>query len=423
MIYRVTNADSLEYLRTQPDNSYDWSLCDPPYGFGFMSKKWDTTVPEAALWREVYRTLKPGAHLLAFGGPRTYHRLAIAIEEAGFEIRDCISWIFGSGMPESTNISKLIDKRAGAVREVVGTWKPTGSARPEKGGKSPANKRPNSGDLEYDEAELPITVGATPLAKAFDGYGTGLKPSVEMICVARKPIDGTLAENAETWGTGGLNISECRIGEFKDHNGATGRWPGNVILDEDAGALLDAQTGDRPSTLTGRADPSRSHANPANPDIERDSMFGKGKAVGAVYADSGGASRFFYSAKVSRREREVGCDALPRRSPSETVDREHDSAVIENPRAGAGRTCKGVANQHPTLKPIALTTYLAKLILQPARGRMLCPFGGAGSEAIGACLAGWTFVDVIEREAEYIPIIEARMAHWTREIQMGLTGQ
>lgn len=414
MKYQITNDDSLNYLKTQPGNSYDGCLCDPPYGWGFMGKKWDASTPDAALWREVYRTLKPGAHLLAFGGPRTYHRLAIAIEEAGFEIRDCISWIFGSGMPKSTNISKLIDKRAGAEREVVGTWKPTGSARPVKGSKGHANKRPNSGELEYDEAELPITVGATPLAKAFGGYGTGLKPSVEMICVARKPIEGTLAENAEAWGTGGLNISECRVGEFKDHNVATGRWPGNVILDEDAGGTLDAQSGDRPGMSGGgkhRAD------------------YGGGMFGGIdgnpshARADSGGASRFFFSAKVSRKEREAGCDALPRRSPSETVDREPDSAGIENPRAGAGRTGKGVANHHSTLKPISLTTYLAKLILPPARGRMLCPFGGAGSEAIGACLAGWAFVDVIEREAEYIPIIEARMAHWTREIQMELTGQ
>ncbi|HRU02413.1 MAG TPA: DNA methyltransferase, partial [Victivallales bacterium] len=274
----IHNINCLEGLKLLPDNSIDSIVTDPPYELGFMGKSWDSTgiAYNIELWKECLRVLKHGGHLLAFGGTRTYHRMACAIEDAGFEIRDQIQWIYGSGFPKSMNISKAIDKKLGAEREVIGIGK--GAGKNPKGLKYDDDKQ-SGGHLknEYD-----LTIPKTTEAKQWEGWGTALKPANEPIVVARKPLsEKTVAENVLKWGTGGINIDDCRVEyDMTDTNPATnplyrekngyktnyridsnpsaytlkkqegtmninnqGRFPANVILDEEAGKMLDEQSG------------------------------------------------------------------------------------------------------------------------------------------------------------------------------------
>ena len=269
-INKIYNDDCLEGMKTLSDNSVDSVVTDPPYELGFMGKSWDSTgiAYNVEMWKEVLRVLKPGGHLLAFGGTRTYHRMACAIEDAGFEIRDQMQWIYGSGFPKSMDISKAIDKSKGATREVIGITVTRDLSR-------------HNGEIKGDmlvgcsrgSAEIPITSPATSEAKQWDGWGTALKPSNEPIVVARKPLsEKTIAANVLRWGTGGLNIDGCRIGNETEH---VGRFPANIILDEVAGELLDAQSG----TLKSGSNCRRTKV---------------------------GASRFFYCAKAAKKERGEG---------------------------------------------------------------------------------------------------------------------
>lgn len=416
----IHEGDALAILRTLPSDHYHGSLTDPPYGLSFMGHAWDHGVPSAEVWAEVLRCLRPGAHLLAFGGTRTFHRLACAIEDAGFEIRDCMQWLYATGFPKSLDVSKAIDREAGAGREVVGPPTPGGSGQ---------------GNAYGNITRPPATAPATQ----WSGHGTALKPAWEPIIVARKPLDGTVAENVQRWGCGGLAIDACRIESFGPPSGWSssgskasanlamgganyardpkpdsplGRWPANVILDEEAGAILDAQSGNRKSTLTGRADPSAQHPHPADPSGTRASMFGNGQARGGVYADSGGASRFFYCPKASRSERDAGLEEFEARSRAEATRRKEGSPGSKNAAAGAGgENCRNI---HPTVKPIALARYLARLILPPIPdARMLTPFSGSGSEVIGALQAGWSHVDGIDSWGVAVRISRARIAHWS----------
>ena len=249
--YTLHTGDNREVLKTFDDNSIDSIVTDPPYELGFMGKKWDASgiAYDVDLWKECLRVLKPGGHLLAFGGSRTYHRMAVAIEDAGFEIRESIAWIYSTGFPKSHDVSKALDKQAGAEREVIGADKNFGASKKSEGKQS-------FGDYA---GQWNITVPATDLAKQWQGWGTALKPATETIVVARKLLQGTVADNVQAWGVGALNIDGCRVG------GDDGRWPANIILDEEAAQMLDEQ--------------------------------------------SGGASRFFYIPKASRAEREAGLDA------------------------------------------------------------------------------------------------------------------
>lgn len=409
----IHHADVLDALRAMPDNSFHGCLTDPPYGLSFMGHQWDHGVPSAEVWREVLRVLRPGAALLAFGGTRTFHRLTCAIEDAGFEVRDCLMWLYGSGFPKSHDVSKAIDREAGAVREVVGEYRmPMDSTAP--------GREPSQG-LGYGSGAAscvgrPITAPATEAARQWEGHGTALKPAWEPIILARKPLEGTVAANVQRWGCGALAIDASRVEGLAEKPGGKirsvrhfdghetgradkdapepnplGRWPANVILDEEAGAALDAQSGNRPSTLTGRADPAKAHAHPADPAKRRGSMFGNESAQASVYADSGGASRFFkqcgyteedarfmYCAKASRKERDAGVEG---------------------------------GSKHPTVKPLALTTYLARLILPPVEGaRLLVPFCGSGSEMLGGTRAGWSHVEGIDSWDVAVKIARARTA-------------
>ena len=399
MTARVICGDVAEMCATLDADSFDAVLCDPPYGLSFMGRKWDYEVPDAALWRSVLRVCKPGAHLIAFSSARTYHRAAVQIEDAGFDIRDCIAWMYGSGFPKSLDVSKALDAASGAKREKIGN----GTAGLGKGSNGPAHEGGYG-------ASYAITAPAFDAAKEWDGYGTALKPAFEPAVLARKPLDGTVAANVTKWGTGALAIDASKIegptngsswggvqsspigyaGNVPSGFTAGGRWPSNVLLDEEAGALLDAQSGE-------------SDAQP----VGDWGTLGSRKS-GVHFGDSGGASRFFYCAKASRWERELGCSGLPLRSPADVTGSKDGQARLDSPRTGAGRT-SGARNHHPTVKPLALTRYLARLIRPPRPVRILVPFAGSGSEMIGCVLEGWPEVVGIEREAAYVEIASARL--------------
>jgi hypothetical protein len=343
-----------------------------------MGKKWDSTgvAFRVETWREVFRVLKPGAYLVACGGTRTYHRMVVAIEDAGFEVRDSLAWLYGSGFPKSMDISKAIDKQQGAEREVIG-------ANP--------NHRPVSG-VNYEGVYAGGNTGAANLtspctddAKKWEGWGTALKPAYEPIVVARKPFKGTLVENVLTHGTGGLNIDACRLdgnestervsGSNGNIYGADnrvgmirvsdqGRWPANVVIDEVAAAAIDEQSGD-----------CRSAGNYPS-DAKPEGLFGA-RTQGQLYDDVGGASRFYYCAKPSREERDMGFYA-------------------------------GKGNNHPTVKPVELMRWLVKLVT-PVDGIVLDPFTGSGTTGMACAYEQRKFVGV-EREAEYIEIAKRRIA-------------
>jgi hypothetical protein len=365
--WTLIEGDCTAALKVLGANRLDSVVTDPPYELGFMAKAWDRTgvAFDPATWAEVLRVLKPGGHLLAFGGSRTYHRIACAIEDAGFEVRDCLQWLYGTGFPKSLNIG--------------------------------------------------------------DGRGTALKPAYEPIILARKPLAGTVAANVATWGTGALNIDVSRIGTSKDvpvspakdrvgqvakgdergrsadtpgFDPNVGRWPANVLLDEEAAAELDAQSGTSKSTAaSGVRRHGRSGGIMGDVGALRD-----GRAEG--HNDSGGASRFFYVAKASRAERDAGCEHLPERTGGEMTDREDGSAGVNNPRAGAGRT-GGARNFHPTVKPLALMRWLVRLVTPPG-GLVLDPFTGSGTTGRAALLEGARFIG-IEQSAEYLEIARARI--------------
>jgi 16S rRNA G966 N2-methylase RsmD len=446
MTATVIHADVISALADVPDCTFDAVLCDPPYGLGtreptvpeliaylqgetldtggdFMGKRW--TVPSVPLWREVFRVLKPGAPVIAFGGTRTVWLINLGLCAAGFESRDLFAWLFGSGFPKSLDVSKALDAAAGAERtDRVGRYQPpngkpwnltSDEARSEVGAVGHADR----------SASLDRFAPATPLASQWSGYGTALKPSYEPAVLARRPLDGTVAANVERWGVGALAIDASRIGTSDDcarppsivmdtpaamgkglamggRGHSAGRWPANVILDAEAGAALDAQSGDRPSA---------SNDKPTG----GGKIFGNGDGSpqfvnGNPYrGETGGASRFMYCAKASRAERELGMEGMPLRSAADMTGSVEGQARLDSPRTGAGRT-SGARNHHPTVKPVDLMRYLARLIMPPSPGRILVPFAGSGSEMIGALLAGWTDVTGIEREAEYVAIARARVA-------------
>lgn len=380
----IINADCLEWMRTQPDNSITTIVTDPPYGLHFMNKGWDkfskdklkigrkekgthtnSAAHEAARYderlndefqefmfefgREALRIIKPGGHMLMFGAPRRYHRQACGLEDAGWEIRDCLIWIFGSGFPKSHNHF------------------------------------------------------------GFEGYGTSLKPAYEPIIMCMKPLEGTFKQNAEKWGVGGINIDACRIpteqnlgrvtssdtlyeGGWKKidvPNPKGGRWPANLILDEQAGEMLDAQSGMSKST---------------GGDGYKNSIFAGGKKTGGHgLGDKGGASRFFYCAKSSSSERNAGLEGMPLKEKKTLND-------YVNPSEGrtASKSGSSMSNHHPTVKPLKLMEYLINLVMPPKDGILLDPFAGSGSTILAAQNLGYQAIG-IEKEKEYCDIAEARL--------------
>lgn len=402
-------------------NSVDSIVTDPPYEYGFMGKAWDSTgvAFDRATWAACLRVLKPGGHLLSFGSTRTYHRIACAIEDAGFEIRDTIAWMFGSGFPKSLDVSKAIDKDAGAtrVRNLVATRQGNVTRRGE------GDQGSTYGDSHggFRDESIP----ATPDAARWSGWGTALKPAYEPIIVARKPLGMNVAVCVLRHGTGAINVDACRVGiEASGWGGggsalfegglareggtarpSVGRWPANVILDDEAGAGLDAQSG----TLTNGGQNATSPTH-----VDRDGLFfGMGKGS-ARPGNEGGASRFFYCAKADAGERDAGLDDLPMATRAELVDRVEGTAGIENPRAGTGRTSEGRRNTHATVKPIDLMRYLCRLVTPPG-GLVLDPFAGSGTTLVAGLLEGFDVVGV-EMGTDHACIAWHRCRHWSTRV-------
>jgi site-specific DNA-methyltransferase (adenine-specific) len=401
--YTVHIGNNLDILPTMPDNSVDSIVTDPPYELGFMGKKWDSSgiAYSVELWRECLRVLKPGGHLLSFGGTRTWHRVAVGIEDAGFEVRDSIAWMYGSGFPKSLDVSKAIDKSAGAEREVIDTVVSpfkidNGAAEAEY---SFMHGTTTMNEKGYRTTE--ITAPSTPEAKQWEGWGTALKPAFEPIVVARKPLIGTVAENVLTHGTGALNIDGSRIG----------------ISDEDR-QKINNMGGFGSEGFVNTTSPSYNTNNPDNPLIRTQAKaHSQGRWPANVILDeySAGvldeqsdASRFYYVAKASKRDRNEGLEKLDDTTAGNMVEREEGSAGMNSPRAGAGRT-SGAKNFHPTVKPTQLMRYLVKLVTPPG-GTVLDPFTGSGSTGKAAILEGFTFIGC-ELTEDYIPIIEGRLKH------------
>jgi site-specific DNA-methyltransferase (adenine-specific) len=411
-------GDCLERLKELPDNSVDSVVTDPPYGLSFMGKKWDYDVPSVEVWEECFRVLKPGGHLLAFAGTRTQHRMAVRIEDAGFEIRDMIAWVYGSGFPKSLDVSKAIDRAAGAEREVVGVkTEPNGRNRLDEPHGVVARNTwgdVNSGFRESVEKRL-LTAPATDAARQWQGWGTALKPALEPITVARKPLgEKTVVANVLKHGTGAINVDGCRvgaetlpaqsrgvskIGTFEGADGnitpeRDGRWPANLIHDgsDDVVGLFPVTTSGKPCGKRGA-----SNHNVAYADV----------AVGSDltgYGDTGSASRFFYCAKASKKDRDEGCEELPLQS-SYMVENGSKTAAAAN-GVRYDRTTQQ-RNNHPTVKPTNLMRYLCRLVTPP-EGIVLDPFMGSGSTGKAAILESFQFVG-IERDEEYIKIAESRI--------------
>ena len=433
----LRQGDCLEVLKTIPDNSVDSVVTDPPYHLtsivkrfgkegsapaqfgtdgayaraskGFMGKEWDggDIAFRTDVWSECLRVLKPGGHLLSFSHSRTYHRMAAAIEDAGFEIRDSIMWIYGSGFPKSHNIGKAIDKIQGNEREV---------------GKS-------KGQSDYE------------------GWGTALKPAHEPICMARKPLsEKSIAENVLKWGTGGINIDGCRIaanwederppswfnsgksksgeptygGNLKTLTTSTvgerlndgGRFPANIMFDEEAGKLLDEQSGITEYNKDRKAGNykgghRKEYVGTIDNDIEK-------KIEGQFFSDKGGASRFFYCPKTSKKERDAGLtnDIKEQTAIGSTyAGNQTTSKIGGNP----DKPTEPKKNNHPTVKPLALMEYLIKLVT-PKGGVVMDCFMGSGSTGVAARNLGFKFIG-IEREQEYMDIAKQRI---TQSVQTKL---
>jgi DNA modification methylase len=420
---RVFLGDCRDVLKTLPDNSVDSVVTDPPYELGFMGKKWDSSgiAYDVTVWEECLRVLKPGGHVLAFGGSRTWHRLAVAVEDAGFELRDSIAWLYGSGFPKSLDVSKAIDKNLGAEREVI-------SEKPAYGIGS--NGAAFNGHSEGAIARE--TLPATSEAKKWQGWGTALKPAFEPVVVGRKPLVGTVAENVLEWGVGGLNIDGSRIGsenskintyQKRDPFGDSqvgneyesktvqGRWPANVILDEVTAGLLDEQSGVLKSgankPYVSNHDPSQSVAS-----MIQGNKPGETLRTYTAPASEGGASRFFYVAKASKRDRNEGLEALLENDSMKWSGGNEGQGVGAFYPDGTPRPSQKSQNFHPTVKPTQLMRYLIKLVTPPG-GTVLDPFTGSGSTGKAALLDGFEFVGA-ELTEEYLPIIEGRL-RWASE--------
>ena len=481
MSHQILLGDCRDRLKELPDNSIDSIVTDPPYELGFMGKSWDASgvAYDVTVWQECLRVLKPGGHMLAFSGSRTYHRMACAIEDAGFQIRDQIMWVYGSGFPKSLNISKAIDKQngrrfedryalgrhirerrelLGISRATVNSWfgyvdgcehwerqDPHGARVPtmtdwlllqdrlglsndwhelitriEAERKIIAQRKAhqwlfNPGEENiFVEKQLDITTPALAEAKEWDGWGTALKPAHEPIVLARKPIEGTVANNVLTYGVGGINIDGCRVGDQVRpvmvrtetvvaassmagvSTGATssgdmtslGRFPANFIHDgsDEVLELFPDTKGGTWNTTKG----ARHFNNDGEP---------TGYATSKSDGSTGSAARFFYCAKASKKDRNEGLDGFAEKRPD------------ERSQTGMGTFDeKGVAkqaNHHPTVKPTELMRYLCRLIIPP-NGTVLDPFTGSGSTGKASVLEGFSFIGV-EQSEEYIAIAEARI--------------
>lgn len=437
---RIINGDSEEILKTLDDNSLDCLVTDPPYGMGntssrnvedclrawtsgeewtptgkgFMNKAWDSWVPPPSLWKEVYRVLKPGAHGLVFASSRTQDLMSISLRLAGFEVRDTLMYLYGSGFPKSHTVSLAIDKKFG---------------HPNRGRAIPTASQYQASDVEEKNKLTSNPVdeyqAKCPEAEKWEGWGTALKPAYEPIIMIRKPPEGSIADNVLNHGVGGINIDATRIpldGDYKSKpNGRpsltglgdnydpkrankpddVGRWPANILLDDKAAKELDKQSGVQKSGRAGKKSRAWGVAGKGQLSSTEDGV--GWKAYGSWgYGGTGGASRFFYTSKASKKEKEAGLQDLKKKSAGSLSGIESRS---NKPPAHPKR-----ANTHPTVKPLDLMQYLVRLVC-PKDGTVLEPFLGSGSTLCACAKEGFNAIG-IELNAEYVEIAKKRIAYW-----------
>ena len=515
---QILNGDSLEVLKQFPDNYFDAVVTDPPYGLGkepnaeemlqawitsgylevkgsgFMGKEWDAFVPQPIFWKEVFRVLKHGGHIVAFFGTRTYDWGVMSMRLAGFEIRDCIQWIYGSGFPKSHNISKAIDKMYGAEREVIGEIKRGDVEKAKQNGSGylsdPANR---NNEKQFGYGVEQITLPSTEQAKKWEGWGSALKPANEPIVLARKPLEKglSIAENVLKNGTGGINIDATRVGlsegddsrlggngswktdksaknvyeggyEGKEiESSALGRFPANLILThhlececigtkkvksdahhthkyngkktlydgswkdgEDMGNKFADENGeetieswncheDCPIKIMDEQSGESKSQRSERGNILTNQVYGKYNEQENTlrgHSDKGGASRFFYVAKASKKERNKGLEGFEEKVIEGRDEGQDERNVAYKPRPTP------MANIHPTIKPVALMRYLVRMITPP-NGIVLDPFNGSGTTGVACKVEGFNYVG-IELDAEYCKISEARIEGWEAEIEM-----
>lgn len=433
--YKLFNGNMLDMLQVIEKESIDSIVCDPPYELNFMSKGWDNSGiafnPET--WKQCYEALKPGGYLLAFGGSRTYHRIAVAIEDAGFEIRDTIMWLYGSGFPKSMNIRLAIDKKNGVESKVIANGKSGVSSRAYQ-----SEETTTAGCYEIKQAQ-----------NKWNGWGTCLKPSFEPIIIARKPFKGSLVDNVIKNGVGGLNIDECRVeptGEDIGRNNHVnpysngrcmhisntpaldstgrydGRFPANTILTYDE-TDFEEVCGGFPNTKTGNIKP---HKNKSNGVCNFNTQ---NETINYFNGDSGSASRYFYCAKASKKDRDEGLDEFEEKKTGElqggrkegsagSIMLNADGTARVNPYAGTGTPKK---NTHPTVKPTELMQYLVRLVT-PNNGTILDPFNGSGSTGKAVMYENkernknYKYIG-IELTEEYLPIAKERIEYVCNQIE------
>jgi len=427
-------SDSLDVMRSMESKSIDSIVTDPPYGLKFMGKSWDHGVPGVPFWEAALRVAKPGAFMLAFGGTRTFHRLAVAIEDAGWEIRDTVMWVYGSGFPKSLDVSKAIDREAGVERKVVGVNEDYLRRKPN--GMKTAGATAYGYSQTQQDTDARITAPATDAARQWEGWGTALKPAHEPICMARKPLsEKTVAENVLKWGTGGINVDGCRVGTndelthggpLRTNSGDTrsgkalgmfqggtpntykqspqGRFPANLIHDgsEEVLACFPDSNGSGPARVLKRS---------AKPEQDGWGM-NKNEPDDAILVDAGtgSAARFFYCAKASKAERDAGCENLEERFVRR--DDGQPFGMNTNQYRPDGSERKSIPprhNNHPTVKPLALMRYLCRLVTPPG-GIILDPFMGSGSTGVAAELEGFRFIG-IDQDKEAFDIACRRVSY------------
>lgn len=446
--YDVICGDSNKALKDFDDNTFDAVVTDPPYGLGeepnpqdvmhswldkgyhevtgtgFMNSLWDVFVPQPTLWREVYRVLKPGGYMLVACGTRTEDWMCMSLRFAGFEIRDKILQLYATGFPKSVDVSIELDKKEcrRLLSERLGR-KPTSEEFKDEwegfreviGQVTKADSTYHTGNVGgriKNTSTYNITAPRSDIAKKYDGYGTALKPAVEIWIVARRPLEGTIAENVDKWGTGGINIDGSRIPHagknllppfneskekylygFYSHRGNPnnpsdykGRFPSNIIIDEESGELLDIQSGITKS----RPD----YRDEVNESTNKSNIYGDSwRGVPCVIDDIGGASRFFFTAKASKSEREAGLDDLIKEDPDDD-----DDDVTKN--------------DHVSVKPINLMRYLVNLVTPPD-GLVLDCFAGSGTTGIACIIEGFDFVLIEMDEYFANDVIPRRLNYWS----------
>ena len=469
--YKIINGDSLKVLDTIEPNSIDAIVTDPPYGLtsitkrfgkpdskpnqfgkdgsfarlakGFMGKEWDGSGIEynVELWAKALKVLKPGGYLLAFGGTRTYHRIACAIEDAGFEIRDTIMWLYGSGFPKSMNIGLMLDKKNGVESKVIGKGKSGSNSRALE-----SARMTTAGDFEIKQAQ-----------NKWDGWGTALKPAYEPVIVARKPVEKSVLENVEKYGVGGINIDECRVGDEiikggtmpdldyvgkeqkKNGNGHKlsfgqvenapripldehqGRFPSNVILTYDE-TDFDEVCGGLPDTVStyNESGPHEKELHRQNGDVLK---YGYKERTDSGFNDSGSAARYFYCAKASKKDRDSGLEKLE----SKMFHRMRPDADEDNPTGlnTEGRFAPVLRkNIHPTVKPVELMQYLVRLVT-PKGGTVLDIFNGSGSTGKAVAFenrerdADYKYIG-IELDPEYCEISKGRIDYAVNKFEYDL---